>query len=386
MKFGLLFELQNPKPWHKRKEYELFHQAADQTVWAEQQGFEYVWAVEHHFTEEFAHSTAPDAWLGNLSARTSVMRLGFGVVLLPGAVNHPIRVAERVATLDIVSDGRVEFGTGRSTGPFQIEPFGADAATSREEWEEAVHLIPKLWKDEWVGHEGRFWRFSERNVIPKPIQEPHPPIWVAAVQPDSFALAGRKGIGCLCFTVGAPGELEERIRTYRQAIQAPTEQVGDSKNEQVAAFTIAYCDEDGRKAREIGGPAGAYYFDAVRKIYDYNWQGKSEEEIPPSYRYHAIQRTTREKTFDSADYTPLIENGSFCVGDPDNCIMAIEMYEAAGVDQVMLLFQAGRTPHEGIMNSIRLYGKYVIPHFKEKEKRSRPRASTGPEARGAARA
>src|SRR5581483_3573725 len=112
MKFGLLYEFEVPKPWGASSELRVFHEAADQVVFAEQQGFEYVWAVEHHFLPEFAHMSAPEVWLGYMAARTSVMRLGHGVVLLPGKVNHPLRVAERIATLDIMSNGRVEFGTG----------------------------------------------------------------------------------------------------------------------------------------------------------------------------------------------------------------------------------------------------------------------------------
>src|SRR5262249_14758344 len=182
---------------------------------------------------------------------------------------------------------------------------------------------------------------------PPPPHAPHPPIWVAAQQPDTFELAGRKGIGCLCFTVGAPGELEQRIQRYRDAIREPAEQVGEFKNEHVGAFTIAYCDEDDRKAREVGGPAGLWYFHTVKKLYAGNWQGKSEEDIPPSYRYHALYRTTGERVFQGGEnYDPLIDNGSFCVGNPDNCIKAIEKYEAAGVDQVLLLIQAARIPHE----------------------------------------
>lgn len=373
MKFSLIFELQNPKPWTEHSEYDTFWQASDQAVLAEQNGFEYVWIVEHHFLEEFAHSCAPDAWLGHLAARTSMIRLGFGVVLLPGKINHPIRVAERVATLDIMSNGRVDFGTGRSSSPFQIEPFGVNIFDTRDEWDEAVTLIPELWKEGWKGHEGKYWQFPERNVLPKPLQKPHPPIWVAAQQPDTFELAGRKGIGVLCFTVGAPGELEERINLYRRTIASPAEQVGEFKNEHVGVFTIAHCDESDQVAQETGGPAGLYYFETIKKLYASNWEGRSEDQIPPSYRYHALHRTTGERVFSQGvdGYKPLIENGSFCIGDPDHCIRTIEKYEAAGADQVLLLFQAGRIPHEKIMNSIRLFGKYVVPHFQARAKQAR---------------
>ncbi len=385
MKFGLLYELQVPKPWSPNSEYDIFHQAADQAVYAEQMGFDYCWIVEHHFLEEFAHSSGPEVWLGYLAARTSVMRMGHGVVLLEGTINHPIRVAERIATLDIMSNGRAEFGTGRSSNPFQIEPFGADLMTTREEWEEALEIIPKAWQDGWFSYKGRFWDIPERNVLPKPVQKPHPPIWVACQQPETFKIAGRKGIGALCFTVGPPGQLAERIASYREAIVDAPEQVGAFKNEQVGAFTVAHCDENDRAARETAGPQATWYFDTIKKIYDPVWQQWKDKTIPPSYQYHALNVSNAEsqrggvgrKYADRLDSDTLIDNGSFCIGDPDACIKTIEMYEAAGVDQMLALLQVGNVPHEKIMNSLRLYGKYVIPHFKEKEKAAKAAAAIG---------
>ena len=372
MNFGLLYELEVPKPWTPKSEYDIFHQAADQVVLAEQMGFDYVWIVEHHFLEEFAHSSAPEVWLGYLAARTSKIRLGHGVVLLEGTINHPVRVAERIATLDIMSDGRVDFGTGRGSNPFQIEPFGVDLDVTREEWEEAVEIIPRMWEDGWFSHKGRFWDIEERNVLPKPLQKPHPPIWVACQQPATFPIAGRKGIGALCFTIGRPGELKERIQSYREAVADPTEQVGKLKNDQVAAFTVAACDENDLAARELAGPQGAWYFDTIRKIYDPAWQ-KREKGVPASYAYHALNVTQADSQLlhKQADmnYNDLIDNGSFCMGNPDTCIETIQMYKDSGVDQAMMFFQVGNVPHEKIMNSIRLFGKHVIPHFKEAAKK-----------------
>jgi alkanesulfonate monooxygenase SsuD/methylene tetrahydromethanopterin reductase-like flavin-dependent oxidoreductase (luciferase family) len=385
MKFGLLYEFEVPKPWDDRSEYRIFHEAADQVVYAEQMGFEYVWAVEHHFLGEFAHMSAPEVWLGYMAARTSTIRLGHGVVLLPGKVNHPIRVAERIATLDIMSNGRVEFGTGRSSSPWQIEPFGVDIRTTREEWEEAVQIIPRMWMEDWFRHDGQFWQIPERQVLPRPIQKPHPPIWVAVAQPDTYELAGRKGIGILCFTVAAPGELEANIRRYREAIANPTEQVGAFKNEQVGAFTLVACDENRQAARDLGGENGLWYFETIKKIYNPVWQGKSLDDIPPSYRWHAqnVTQAERLRTQDKLDYNALIDSGAFCMGNPDDCIRAIERYEAAGADQLLAFVQIGRIPHERIMNTLRLFGKYVIPHFQEKAKRNRPALmSDAPSARG----
>ena len=208
MKFGLLYELEMPKPWDPKKEREIFHEALEQIVLAEEMGFEYVWMVEHHFLTEFAHSSAPEVFLGALTQRTSKMRLGHGVVLLP--VNHPIRVAEYVATLDIMSNGRVEFGTGRSGTPYQLTPFGTELKDTRPMWEEALDIIPRMWTEEVFSHQGTYYNIAPREIIPKPVQDPHPPIWVAASQVETFKMAGEKGIGALCFTLGEPGALGQR--------------------------------------------------------------------------------------------------------------------------------------------------------------------------------
>jgi alkanesulfonate monooxygenase SsuD/methylene tetrahydromethanopterin reductase-like flavin-dependent oxidoreductase (luciferase family) len=371
MKFGLIFELQVPKPWSARSEYDIFHQAADQVVFAEQNGFEYAWVVEHHFLTEFAHSCGPEVWLGSLAARTSTIRLGHGVVLMEGKVNHPIRVAERLASLDIMSNGRADLGTGRSSNPWQLDPFGVDLAETREEWEEAVDIIPKMWMNDWFSHKGKFWDIPERNILPKPVQKPHPPIWMACAQPESFTIAGQHGIGALCFAIAPPGYLKERIGDYRKAVASPAKQVGAYRHEQVGAFAMTYCDENDAKARELGGPNALWYFATNKKLYDPSWQRIDEKDVPPSYRYHKLNVTPADSAMQSkqTDYNEQINTGAYCIGDPDACIRTIDLYQAAGADQILCMMQVGRIPHEKLMNSIRLFGKYVIPHFKAKARR-----------------
>jgi alkanesulfonate monooxygenase SsuD/methylene tetrahydromethanopterin reductase-like flavin-dependent oxidoreductase (luciferase family) len=326
--------------------------------------------VEHHFLPEFAHSGAPEVWLGYLASRTSTIRLGHGVVLLEGKINHPIRVAERIATLDIMSNGRVEFGTGRSAHPWQIEPFGCELAETRDEWAEAIDIIPKMWASDWFSHKGKFWNIPERNILPKPVQKPHPPLWVACAQPDTFELAGRKGVGALCFTLAQPGQMKERIDRYRNAIATAPEQAGMFKNNQVGAFTVVYCDDENQRARDLGGPNALWYYETLRNIYDPVWMQRKLEDVPPSYRWHAQLVRSDDRVGNKGwDYNQLIDNGSMCVGDPDHCIRTIEKYEVAGADQLLCFMQVGRIPHEKVMNSIRLFGKHVIPYFTAKARR-----------------
>ena len=365
MKFGMLYELQIPKPWHPKSEQNVFWEAMEQIVLAEELEFDYIWIVEHHFLTEFAHSCSPEVFLAAVSQRTSRIRLGHGVVLLP--VNHPLRVAEYVATLDIMSNGRVDFGTGRSGTPYQLNPFGVDIKDTRGMWEESIRIIPRMWTEEVFSHKGTYYDIPAREVIPKPVQKPHPPIWVACTQMETFKLAGEFGIGALCFTIGNPGELQNRIRTYRECIQN-AEPVGKFVNNQVSAFTIAYCDENNQKGREIGGQAGLWYFNNSRTRHAADWAGVDPDSVPEDYRYHvARDKYEAERRVDSTA-EDLIDNGSFCAGDPDACIRIAERYESFGIDQLMPIFQAGGIPHEKVMQSIRLFGKHVIPHFQQKEK------------------
>ena len=365
MKFGMLYELQAPKPWNGRSEADVFLEAMQQIVLAEEMGFEYVWFVEHHFLTEFAHSCAPAVFMAALSQRTSTIRLGHGVVLLP--VNHPVRVAEELATLDIVSGGRVEFGAGRSGTPYQLTPFGVDIADTRAMWDEALSIIPRMWTEEIFSHEGTYYQIPPREVIPKPIQKPHPPIWTACSQTDTFRLAGERGIGALCFTIGNPGLLRQRIDGYREAVRHANP-VGKFVNEQVAAFTIAYCDENNQRGREIGGQAGLWYFANSKMRHSNDWTGVDPGSVPPDYKYHLERNQTEVERSGEVSADQLIDNGSFCAGDPNACIATVELYENLGIDQIMPIFQAGRIPHENVMQSLRLFGKHVIPHFRAEDR------------------
>ena len=247
MKFGIIYELQMQKPWEENQEYKTYHEALDQIELADKVGFDYVWEVEHHFLVEYSHSSAPEVFLAAASQRTKNIRIGHGVALLPGPFNHPIRVAERAAALDIVSNGRVDLGTGRSITEQELGGFGIDPADSRPMWEEAIEMIPKMWTNETFAWEGDYFVVPPRMVLPKPIQKPHPPMWMACTQPESFKIAGSKGLGALSFGFIAPGVLEYSLSVYRDAI-ADAKPVGDFINNQFAATSFA-----SRRAHRRGG-------------------------------------------------------------------------------------------------------------------------------------
>ena len=172
-------------------DHAVIEETIEQCVFADKMGFDAVWFVEHHFLTTFSSSPCPEVIFGALSRLTKRIRLGFGVAVLP--YHHPVRVAERVAMIDQLSHGRVEFGTGRSA-PYEQIGMGIDPRDTREMWAESLDMIPKIWNSDYFEHEGKFWNVPPRQVLPKPYQQPHPPIWVAALQPATYEIAAHKGI------------------------------------------------------------------------------------------------------------------------------------------------------------------------------------------------
>ena len=360
MKFGLLYELQFAKPWSAGWEARIYHEALEQIALADRVGFHAVWQVEHHFLTEYSHSSAPEVFLGAVSQRTSRIRLGHGVVLLPMAFNNPIRVAERVATLDILSNGRVDFGTGRAGTPAELGGFGIDPAQTKAMWDEALHIIPRMWMEDPFCYEGRFFSMPPRSIWPKPVQRPHPPIWVAATSRQTYVEAGERGLGVLCFIIGQPTDLISRIQLYREAIPR-AQPAGAFVNEQVAGFTVALCLDDDEEARRIGGPAALWHTAMLGNILG-EWRGQ----VIPGYEYYgATGRAAAQEAAREAG--SLIDGGTFCIGDPETCIGIVERYRQAGVDQLLCLMQARRIPHDKIMRSIELFGERVIPHFRTED-------------------
>ena len=243
MQFGLAYEMQRPT----LDDHAVVEETIEQCVLADEMGFDYVWFVEHHFLTTFSSSPCPEVIFGALSRLTKNIRLGFGVVILP--YHHPVRVAERVAMVDHLSHGRVDFGTGRSA-PYEQTGMGIDPRDTREMWEESLSMIPQIWGSDTFEWDGRFWNVPPRRVLPKPYQKPHPPIWVAALQPSTYQLAAQKGIGVMALGVSAPSVLEPHIQEYRATIKE-ADPVGAFANNQWLSSIFGYCGEDNNTAREL---------------------------------------------------------------------------------------------------------------------------------------
>jgi alkanesulfonate monooxygenase SsuD/methylene tetrahydromethanopterin reductase-like flavin-dependent oxidoreductase (luciferase family) len=351
------------KPWEENEEFNTFHEALEQIELADQVGFDYAWEVEHHFLVEYSHSSAPEVLLAAASQRTKNIRLGHGVALLPYPFNHPIRVAERAAALDILSKGRVELGTGRSITEQELGGFDIDPADSRPMWEEAIQMIPKMWTQDTFSWEGDYFNVPPRNVIPKPVQKPHPPMWMACTQPESFRLAGSKGLGALSFGFIAPGVLEASLSVYRQAI-GEAQPVGQFINNQFAATTFACVAPTDEEALENGRPAAEFFQQSLGILF-VPWAKK--ENVPETYQYYATMAQLVEQRLaqsDGSEFDQAWESGAIAIGSPERVRKVCEMYEKAGVDQLILMVQAGRISDESCKQTIRLFGEEIIPHFK----------------------
>ena len=233
MRFSIFYEHQLPRPWDDGAEARIIHEALEQVQLADKLGFSTVWEVEHHFLEEYSHSSAPEVFLSACAATTENIRIGHGIVpVLPG-YNHPARVAERIGTLDIISNGRVEFGTGETSSDMELGGFEIERADKRAMWEEAVPEIAKMMaQSPYEGHTGKFFSMPARNVVPKPLQRPHPPMWVACSQRDTILMAGQRGLGALSFSFIDPDEARQWVADYYAAFEACTDPAGSGAEPQ----------------------------------------------------------------------------------------------------------------------------------------------------------
>jgi luciferase family oxidoreductase group 1 len=353
VKFGIFYEQQLPRPWGERSEHELYQNSLAQIELADRLGYDHAWVVEHHFLEEYSHCSAPEVFLGAATQRTRRIRLGHGVVQLP--TNSPIRVAERVATLDLLSGGRVELGLGEGQGPVELHPFGARVRDKREVWEEAVRALIPMFTRTSVEWHGTHFDFPERNVIPKPFQKPHPPLWVACSNIATIANAGRWGMGALGFQfVSAEAARAWVTEYYLNFTQRPERLADYPPNPNVAMVSGFMCAPTDAEAMEKA--SGWTFF-----VFCLSHYGKHGIPAPGRGDMWAAYQEWR--------HTPKAQETltSGLIGSPETVRQRLREFEATGVDQVILLNQAGRTTHADICASLELFAREVMPEFQARE-------------------
>ncbi|MGQ0432176.1 MAG: LLM class flavin-dependent oxidoreductase [Microthrixaceae bacterium] len=331
-------------------------EAGDRSNW------KYVWVTEHHFLAEYSHISANEIVMPHILARTERIRVASGIINVTPPVNHPARIAERVAMLDHLSGGRFDFGTGRGSSTTEQAGFGiTDPDLTKEMFDEVMPEFRKMWGQDSYSFDGRFFSMPERNVLPKPYVKPHPPMWVAAGNPDTFEKAARLGLGVICFTGGNPEKMRPLVELYKETIK-DADPVGDYVNDNVAISTSFMCLEDGDAARDWmtrsrNGRQQSLVFKYLDTFPKPPGIPEWPEEIPdPTLEQLAIGR----------------QKGASIVGTPDDCAEVLEKWQAIGVDQLIMGPTGSAWPYELVEESVELLGNKVIPQF-----------DTDPEARAA---
>jgi alkanesulfonate monooxygenase SsuD/methylene tetrahydromethanopterin reductase-like flavin-dependent oxidoreductase (luciferase family) len=355
MKFSIFFEMQIADPT-RASEAQTFHDCLAQAILADELGYHCVWEVEHHGLYEYSHSSAPEIFLSFVAARTKRIRIGHGVTLLPHRYNHPIRIAERIATLDILSGGRVNWGSGKSSSLVEQHAFQNDLPTLHEQWLEALEMIPRMWSADVFQHKGRFFDVPPTQVIPKPVQQPHPPMFAACTKPESAASVGKLGLGALNFAIGSDEYLTQKVTEYKKAVAA-AQPIGRQKTDHFACTPATLVLPDDREACRHGLRGARFFAESMARYYLSGARPVGKLDVPRDF-------------FSDADLDDAMaarnQPGSpvaAITGDPACARETVARFADMGVDELILVMQMGTVPHELILRSLRTFAEEVMPQF-----------------------
>jgi alkanesulfonate monooxygenase SsuD/methylene tetrahydromethanopterin reductase-like flavin-dependent oxidoreductase (luciferase family) len=365
MDLGLLYEIDVPQPWaqphpwgQRTGERQAYKECIEQIVLADKVGFEAVWCVEHHFRENRSHMPSNEVVLGALSQITKRIKLAFGVSLMPHEFIHPARVAEKVATVDLLSQGRAIWGMGRST-PMEQTAFHVDRDKSKEKMRAAARTVVGMWREQYYEEHSEFLDFPPRMVTPKPYQYPHPPAWMAANAISGAEIAGHDGLGLLCFSTLMPlSKLKPVIDAYRKAQETavPLTEVHTNK---VGIYTLVHCAEsrDHFEQNRLWDSMWWWYKNLAEFTLQYDMTGLSQAERDAAFP-HLKKYADGDFKLEDFDNEDMV-----IIGTPDECLEKFIKYEAAGVDQVLCFLNFGYLTHESVLRCIELLGTYVIPEL-----------------------
>jgi alkanesulfonate monooxygenase SsuD/methylene tetrahydromethanopterin reductase-like flavin-dependent oxidoreductase (luciferase family) len=362
MKFGGFYEMQHPRPWFDGSDHKLIKDALEQVELSDRLGYDYVWATEHHFLEEYAHSSAPEIFLAACSQRTKNLRIGHGIVQMPPFINHPARVAERVATLDLVSDGRVDFGCGAGATETELGGFNVPQGKKKDMFLDGMRIaIRMMVEDPFAGYESEYIKMPQRNVMPKPLQKPHPPLWMACSRRESILQAAKLGVGALTFSFVSPEQAAQWVKDYYETIENESEPIGYAVNPNFAIACPFLCDNDAKRMERVGMESYGFF---VYGLGHYSFFGE-----------HIPGRTDIWDEFKNHPKDFALPEGRIqdCVGTPEMLRTRLRDFEAVGIDQVICISQAGKVPHELLCSSIELFSKEVLPEFREREIAGQPK-------------
>lgn len=374
MEFGIFCAAPvGPRPWEESEPRRL-REDLELGIAAEEAGFDSFWAPEHHFLEEYSHNAASHLTCLAVGMRTSRIRLVTGIMNLCAPINHPVRVAEQIAMIDVYTNGRIELGTGRGSGSTEVNAFGLRNEDTKGYWEEAIRAIPKMWTQDLFSWNGKHFSLPERCILPKPVQKPHPPLWVTATNPATIEQAGRMGLGVAVFSFQSAQALEPLVERYKKAIAKP-EPVSEVIHDRFLTIAPLLCLEDGDEARRWNTRRGnattahlAVHFDTIPSVAER--LTKEPRPIPQSRLRELVHEAMLDPSVvpafpvDEQDPEKLIASG-LCVGSPDEVRRAVKKYEDVGVDVLgMIPRTSWIEPQEVVLRSLATTGRDVLPAFR----------------------
>jgi alkanesulfonate monooxygenase SsuD/methylene tetrahydromethanopterin reductase-like flavin-dependent oxidoreductase (luciferase family) len=392
MKFDVFCEAQKAAPLRPDHETRVFRETLEQAAFADRTGFDCWWQVEHHGAVEFSYSSAPEMLLGWIATRTQRIHLGHAGVLAPFNINHPIRAAERAAMLDHMSNGRAELGLAR-TGAGEWDTFQVNPETSRQQLIEAMRMIPKMWTQDEFEWSSDLLKIPKRNIIPKPIQRPHPRLWQTASSPESFRLAGTLGVGALGTTLLTElDQMAALLREYQRGLGEMTEPAGKLVNREAGVFTFVHVAESEKQAIASGASLGAlWYVAAAPRVFHASpeiWymqirgsflpndpahqrslaRGAVDATEIPLENDHPVVRLLRrlaagESLSNEEAYETLLPVPSVIIGDVASCRKKVEAYRDIGATRLMGLFQFAGLPHETVLAGMGTLARRLMPLF-----------------------
>lgn len=373
MKFSMIFEAQMANPTAEH-EAQVLRDSVEQAVLADQVGFDTVWAVEHHGLKWYAHMSAPEIFLTWVAAKTERIRIGHGVVCMPFNFNHPVRAAERAAMLDVLSGGRLNLGAGRGATAVETSMCGVDPERTYQEVEESLRMIAAAWQDpeSEFSYHGELLDIEPHHLLPRPVQRPHPPLFMACTKKDTLKLAAEYGIGALVLGFAGVEEIAQLRGIYDKAIAERTGErfVSTVVNDHFAALCPTIVLDDGERARQIGARGQRFFAQAIKHYYGMG--PVPDEAVDPNVDEVAKIKAVAEEHIAYLHEAKIpVKSGSAAIfntehayGTAEDAIAYVERLQAAGADEILCLIQMGTVPQEACLETIRQWGEKVIPHFR----------------------
>ncbi|WP_329113602.1 LLM class flavin-dependent oxidoreductase [Streptomyces sp. NBC_01465] len=371
MKFSVIFEAQLTDPTPER-EHQVIRDCVEQAVLAEEMGFDRIWAVEHHSLKWYAHMSAPEIFLTWVAAKTSTIRIGHGVVCMPFKFNHPVRVAERAAMLDLLSGGRLDLGAGRGGTLQETSLCGVDKERTVQEVEEALRIIGAAWQKDELEYHGELIDIDPHPILPRPEQTPHPPLFLACSRAETLTQAAELGIGALVMGFAGPESIAGMRSTYDAAIGARTGDrlVSTVVNDHFSVLCPTIVLDDREEARRIGIRGQRFFAQSIGHWYggagipDEAVDGSADEAAAMRSAAEQVVARLNEQNIPVRPAATATFNADHAYGSADDAIAYVERLRDAGADEIMCLIQMGTVPQEACLETIRQWGAKVIPYFR----------------------